>query len=496
MPIQACPKCGAWFRDTISRCPSDGEALEERPDPLLGKVLGRRYRIVDEIGAGGMGTVFRARHVLVGRDVAIKLMSGGAARDPNWRERLLREAQTTNLLKHENIVDITDFGDEGGAIYLVMELLEGETLEARVDRGPMSPLAALDVALPVAAALARAHELDVVHRDIKPSNIFLCRTPHGERVKVLDFGIARVAGGVRLTKTGAVLGTPEYMSPEQAIGGEVGPASDLYSLGVVLFEALAGRLPFLGSGARLLMQHAFEAAPNLADVAPTVPADLAAVVMRLLAKVPGSRFPDAHALAAALAAMRPAALAAGLSVAPPAVSPLEPFRQRAAALDARTRERFGDTPPPDVVTMERHLRATLDVLQRSVDDGHGVAEAIVAVEERRRSTISRIGGALDELSRDASLARSRLDEARSRHQSAASEAEAAAALAAVQAVEVEVDDLAFQIQALRGRLGAVEADLRVERAAKEPQADEATQRVATAEDTFTAAAEALALALR
>jgi hypothetical protein len=484
MPIQACPRCGAWFRDDVSRCPADGEALEERPDPLLGKVLGRRYRIVDEIGAGGMGTVFRARHVLVGRDVAIKLMSGVAARDPNWRERLLREAQTTNLLKHENIVDITDFGDEGGAIYLVMELLEGETLEARLRRGPFSSLEALDVALPVTAALARAHELDVVHRDIKPSNIFLSRSTQGERVKVLDFGIARVLGGARLTATGAVLGTPEYMSPEQAIGGEVGPASDLYSLGVVLFEALAGRLPFLGSGARLLMQHAFEPAPDLADVAPGVPADLVAVVMRLLAKVPGARFPDAHALMAALAAMRPAAVAAGASLVPPPRSAIDACRQRAAQLDAKTRERFGDAAPPEVAALEQNLRVTLEQLQRSVEEGTGVAAALVATDERRRSTISRIGGALDVLARDASLVRQRLDDARSR-----GDAVAAAAL------ESEADDLAFQMQALRGRLGAVEADLREELAAQEPRADDVATRVAQAEDTFTAAADALARAV-
>ncbi len=492
MPVRACPQCGAWFRDATSLCPTDGTELETRPDPLIGRVLGRRYRIVSEIGSGGMGTVFRARHVLVGRDVAVKLMSDAGTRDPTWRERLLREAQTTNLLKHENIVDITDFGDEGGAIYLVMELLEGETLESRLERGPLTPAAALDIALPVASALARAHELDVVHRDIKPSNVFLCKTPAGERVKVLDFGIARVLGAEPLTETGTILGTPEYMSPEQAIGGEVGPASDLYSLGVVLFEAVAGRLPFTSSGPHLLVQHAFEKPPRLRDVAPWVPEAFAAVVDRLLEKVPAARFSDAHALVAALIATRPAA--------PPPIeaepsldtSPTAPYRLRAESLDANTRARFGDTPPADVAKLQRQLRATLEALERSVDEGSGVAQALTAAEERHSATLARIGGAIDVLARDASDVRQRLEAARAHQRDPAHQLEAAETARAIYALEAESADLAFQIQALRARMGAVEAEMREARKAQGPHADDATDRVVSAQDAFIAAAEALA----
>jgi len=495
MPVRHCPQCGAWFRDATNQCPSDGAALEARPDPLIGRVLGRRYRVLSEIGAGGMGAVFRARHVLVGRDVAVKLMTGGATRDAVWRERLLREAQTTNLLKHESIVDITDFGDEGGAVYLVMELLEGETLAARLERGPLAPAEALDVALTVASALARAHELDVVHRDIKPGNIFLCRTPHGPRVKVLDFGIARVLGAARLTETGAVLGTPEYMSPEQAIGGEVGPASDLYALGVVLFEALAGRLPFLGSGARLLVAHAFERPPRLADVAPQAPASLAAVVDRLLEKVPGARFPDAHALIAALLAARPSLPATPGEVPSFASSPADPFRARAAALDAVTRERFGEAPPPAVASLHAALRQTLEALVRSVDEGSGVAQALDAADERHRSTLTRIGGALDVLARDASAVRARIEQARARRDGAAHLFEAEAATVELGELESEGADLAFQMQALRARMAAVEAEARGEREAHGPRADVAAERVATAQDAFDAAADELARAV-
>lgn len=355
MAIRVCPRCGARFRDAASRCPHDNTALEVHPDPLIGKVIGRRYRIVEELGAGGMGTVFRARHVVVGRDVAIKLLSREAGRDPVWRERYLREAQTTNLLKHESIVDITDFGDEGGAIFLVMELLEGETLEQRLARGAMRPLEAVEVALPVAAALARAHALGVVHRDIKPGNIFLANTPQGRRVKVLDFGIARGQTDARLTDTGVLLGTPQYVSPEQSVGQPAGPPSDLYSLGVVLFEMLAGRLPFRGNGAHLLVQHAHTAPPRLADLAPGVPEDLAALVARLLAKDPDARFADAPALIAALESARaPASLA-------PTLPPAAP------------------SPGPNL-----------------------------------RTTARRIGGALDVLTRDAAAVAARLEEARAR----------------------------------------------------------------------------------
>lgn len=457
--------------------------------------MGRRYRILSEIGSGGMGTVFRARHVLVGREVAVKLMTGRVARDPVWRERLLREAQTSNLLEHENIVDIIDFGDDGEALYLVMELLEGESLATRLERGTLPPRETLDVALSVTSALARAHQFDVVHRDIKPGNIFLCRTPHGLRVKVLDFGIARVLGAARLTETGAVLGTPEYMSPEQSIGGEVGPASDLYSLGVVLFEALTGRLPFLASGARLLVAHAFEKPPRLGEVAPQVAPDLAAIVDRLLEKVPSARFPDAHALRDALLTVR--ASMTPLAVGPPSfvLSSAEAFCDRADALDAAIRTRFGDAPPPEIAALRAELRATLHALERSMEEGSGVVRALDASDEQHRSTIARIGGALDVLAHDASVLRSRLDEARARERAAAHPFEAAAARAAIQTLEAEAADLTFQIQTLRARMEAVEAEARAARAAHGPRANALAEQVLTAQDNFETLAETLARAI-
>lgn len=553
MPIRVCPKCSARFRDAATspaswRCPHDGVALVERPDPLIGTLLGRRYRVVDEVGSGGMGTVYRARHVLVGRDVAIKLLNRSATRDRTWRERFLREAQTTNLLKHENIVDITDFGDEGGSVFLVMELLEGESLEERLARERLSALEAVDIALPVAAALARAHQLDVVHRDIKPANIFLSETPQGRKVKVLDFGIARARGDLKLTDTGVLLGTPEYMSPEQSLGSAVGPPSDLYALGVVLFEALAGRLPFLGNGAHLLVQHVQDPPPRLKDLAPEVPDELDAVVMRLLRKSPEERFADAHALIAALAAVRTAASLAPRPSRPSAVTRrlgdveldaalVEPFRQRLAALEALVRESFPHAVPEAVTARQSALRAAFDALLRASDDGQGVAHDLAAADDRHRSTLSRIGGALDVLSRDASALRGRIELARARHRTAELEAayradalsegtptpaqgndpfearttpdvlaemervvraareRADEALAELRGLEAEAEDLAFQIQALRGRMGAVQGELQAERQAQHSREGDLSARVAQAQDAFTAAAEALAQAV-
>ncbi|MEZ4391634.1 MAG: serine/threonine-protein kinase [Polyangiales bacterium] len=540
MPIRVCPQCNSRFRDAASRCPHDGAELQVRPDPLVGRVLGRRYRILDEIGSGGMGTVYRARHVLVGRDVAIKLLSRSATRDPMWRERFLREAQTTNLLKHENIVDVTDFGDEGGSVFLVMELLEGESLEERLTRETLSPVEAIDIALPVAAALARAHQLDVVHRDIKPGNIFLSSAPLGARVKVLDFGIARAAGDAKLTDTGVLLGTPEYMSPEQSLGQTVGPASDLYALGVVLYESIAGRLPFLGAGAHLLVQHVHDAPPRLQALCPEVPDALDAAVMRLLAKSPAERFADAHALIAALSAARrerPSSLGGRAGEARREGAALEPFRSRAETLEASLRASFPDALPAPVASLAEAMRRAYDELAVATREGGGVASELVATDTRHRTTLSRIGGALDELSRDASEVRGRIEAARLRHRAAELDARsaaealdgqrptpslgldpfdqkttpdvvaevergardarlrAAACLAELRALEAEADDLAFQIQALRGRMGAVSGELQAEREASEQRANELASRVAEAQDAFVAAADSLSLAV-
>jgi serine/threonine protein kinase len=215
-------------------------------DRLLGRVIADRYRLESRLGVGGMGAVYRARHLLIDRVVAIKILQPERRGEEHFRAWFLREARAVNRINHANIVDINDFGEtEDGLAYLVMELLVGEGLSNVIMRGPMDLAMSADILEQVVAALARAHDLGVVHRDMKPDNIYLInRGGRRNFVKVIDFGLARLSRDGRLAAKGAVFGTPEYMSPEQARGEDATPLSDLYALGVIFFEMCTGRLPF------------------------------------------------------------------------------------------------------------------------------------------------------------------------------------------------------------------------------------------------------------
>ncbi|GMV07877.1 MAG: hypothetical protein AMXMBFR53_41520 [Gemmatimonadota bacterium] len=264
-------------------------------------VLGR-YSLDREIGRGGMGVVYLAHEVALDRPVALKVMPPVLGAEPALRERFLREARTAAKLSHPNIVPIHAVAEAGDYVYFAMAYIQGETLGARVrERGPLRGREAVRVLQEVAWALAYAHAEGVVHRDVKPDNI-LIEAGTG-RALVTDFGIAQVRAERGPDESEAVVGTAEFMSPEQASGADVGPASDLYSLGVVGFHALAGKLPFEGkSVAEVLAKHLTVPAPPLASVAPEVPAHLCAAVDRCLRKDPADRFPDGGALAEALGA--------------------------------------------------------------------------------------------------------------------------------------------------------------------------------------------------
>lgn len=295
--MRRCPSCNLRFDDTMSVCPHDRTPLVDLPDPLVGRTLAGRYRVERRIGVGGMGTVYLAQHLLLRRQVAIKLLAPELTRDPVMRERFIREAQATNLLKHPNIVDIWDVAEEGARVFLVMEYLQGVALAERLASGPLSVREAMEVVVPVAQALERAHSLHVVHRDVKPENVFLCRDEIGAaRVKVLDFGIVHIKSEARLTGPGEIFGTPEYMAPEQSRGEPCGPATDLYAVGVMLFEMLTGVLPFNGAVSQLPVLHARTPAPRVSsrvrDVAPV----LDDLVADLLRKDPAERPRDATAL--------------------------------------------------------------------------------------------------------------------------------------------------------------------------------------------------------
>jgi len=296
--LKICTVCRARFRGDPPRCPLDGGELRELPDPLLGRTIGGRYVVTTKIGAGGMGTVYKARHEAVGRDVAIKFLSPDLAIDPTNRKRFLREAKAANRINHEHIIDITDFGEtDDGLVYLVMEFLVGRPLNEEIGQGAMPPIRAFGITLQIAQALARAHELDVVHRDIKPDNIYLLSGHDGDFVKILDFGLAQMKGELRLTATGTVFGTPEYMAPEQARGAPATFAVDLYAVGCVLFEMLTGTLPFVGTTPDLIIKHMREAPPAPSMKRDGISSDIDELVLRLLEKKPEDRFLDAYALA-------------------------------------------------------------------------------------------------------------------------------------------------------------------------------------------------------
>jgi putative two-component system response regulator len=260
------------------------------------------YRVIERIGRGGMASVYRAYHPGLDRFVAIKILPDFFADDPGYRERFQQEARSVARLKHPNILEVFDFGYEDGVAYLVLELVEGGTLGDRVGT-PMDLREAVQLLEQLAGALDHAHAHGVLHRDIKPSNILL----HKDGTPVLaDFGLARMAGSMRrLTSSGTVMGTPEYMSPEQAADDPIGPASDLYSFAIVAYEMLTGRVPFdADTPAAVLLSHVTKPMPSTLELRGELSAHVEEVLRRALAKRPEDRFQTA---AAFVAALKPAA---------------------------------------------------------------------------------------------------------------------------------------------------------------------------------------------
>jgi serine/threonine-protein kinase len=276
----------------------DGNKLRELNDPLIGRVIGGRYLIEQKLSSGGMGMVYRCRHTVINRDVAIKFLLPAFARDKVYRHRFLVEARVANQINHEHIVDITDFGEtDDGFVYMVMEYLRGRSLGDEIADGPVPVPRAIHIAIQVVQGLARAHDLGVIHRDIKPDNIFLITVQNdSDFVKLLDFGVARLAQELHITTRGTVIGTPEYMSPEQVRGTEVTASTDLYSLGCVLFEMLTGRIPFEGQEAVRIVKQMTEPPPTPSSLLSSIPQKLDQLVLKLLHKKPEGRHRDAHHL--------------------------------------------------------------------------------------------------------------------------------------------------------------------------------------------------------
>jgi hypothetical protein len=307
-----CPTCGEHYPDDFLVCPRDATTLRstaEPGDPWIGRVLADTYQITEQLGEGGMGRIFAARHLrLQGRRVAVKVLGEEFLREPEIIARFEQEVESASRVVHPHVIEVYDAGCTAeGVHFLVTELLEGEDLGARIARTKKGvPVdLAVTIARQTCLALATAHARGIIHRDVKPENVFLVEVDGQPFVKVLDFGISKVvqSGGTKLTRTGAVLGTPAYMSPEQARGGDVDLRADVYGVGATLYTALAGRAPFENEDAAMALSKLVSEEPErLRSIASSVPADLELVVQRAMAKDPRDRYTSALELEAALAA--------------------------------------------------------------------------------------------------------------------------------------------------------------------------------------------------
>jgi len=294
-----CRVCCAGYPIGFACCPRDGSELRLGRNALVGSVLDDRYRIEAVLGGGAVGVVYRATHVrLPNRRLAIKMPFGDVADEPAARGRFAREAEASCRLSHPNVVAAVDLDETAhGLPYLVMELADGPTLSEMIEEGPMPLQRALGFVAQIARGLAHAHQHGVVHRDLKPSNIIVQAR---ERPRIADFGVALLAGGPRYTDRGRVVGTPAYMAPEQALDDSLDGRIDVFALGVIAYELVAGVLPHDGEGYELLIKNVNEPAPLVRDRAPDVPVslDVEAFLQLLLQRDRAQRPSDANHIAA------------------------------------------------------------------------------------------------------------------------------------------------------------------------------------------------------
>jgi serine/threonine-protein kinase len=399
-------------------CPLDGTQLNSPEDPLPGRTIAGRYLIAERIGGGGMGVVYRGRHQVIDRDVAIKFLHPRLTRDPTQRKRFLGEARAANQINHEHIIDITDFGEtDDGLIYLVMEYLHGHSLAQEIADRSVAPARAVRIAIQIAQGLGRAHELDVIHRDVKPANAFLVRRGDAsDFVKLLDFGIARFERETRITDRGAVVGTPEYIGPEHLRYGEVGAASDLYSLGCVLFEMLTGAPPFTGSSSAVMVQQMTKPPPRPSNLVAGLPPALDEVVLKLLRKAPHERHRDAFHVVDDLAQMlhlMPSSLepissrprASGQASARPTIHvPVEEdgWRQRANEYRVMAERLYPDGVPSGLSAAIQSIEQSVLEIRALRGELTTAALSLTDREDELRGLRSRVFHALDELARDES----------------------------------------------------------------------------------------------
>jgi serine/threonine-protein kinase len=313
--VKICPVCSTEYPDDVKFCPNDGQTLRSAGPAanLVGQVVADRYHVVKKLGEGGMGQVYLAEHVKMGRRSAIKVMNPSMVHDPDAVARFNREASNASRINHPNVCAIYDFGETSdGLIYLAMEFIEGEPLTDLLERDGALPVPrAVSIFQQTADALQAAHDLGIVHRDLKPDNIMLARKKAGgDTVKVVDFGIAKAVGGdqagQKVTKTGLVVGTPEFMSPEQLSGDAVDGRSDLYSLALVFYRMLTGKLPFeAATSQEVMIKRLIEEPAKFAQTRPdlTFPPGLQAVLDTALARSPVERYQTVAKFAADVASV-------------------------------------------------------------------------------------------------------------------------------------------------------------------------------------------------
>ncbi len=298
-----CPKCQADILDDSQFCSKCGAPIHPgdkiflshtrtilRPinEMVPGKILADKYKVIEVAGKGGMGIVYKAKDTKLKRNVALKFLPPELTKDKEAKERFVLEAQAAAALSHPNICTIHEINEEEGKSFIVMEYVEGQSLKNKIDRGPIDIEEALDIAIQVAEGMEQAHKKGIVHRDIKSANIMV--TDAGQ-AKIMDFGLAKVKGGTLLTREGTTLGTVAYMSPEQARGEEVDQRSDIWSLGIVMYEILSGQLPFRGDReASILYSVVHEEAKPVTAWNPDIPPELQQIINRSLKKKSEARY--------------------------------------------------------------------------------------------------------------------------------------------------------------------------------------------------------------
>ncbi|MBX3269606.1 MAG: protein kinase [Sandaracinaceae bacterium] len=560
--MKVCPTCGLKYPDANDRCFVDKAVLEPMPDERIGVLLKGRYQIESPLGEGGMATVYRARNTLVERPVAVKVMNAHLKGDESLKERFRREAKNAAAIAHPNIIEIYDYGEtDEGVPFLVMELLDGEPLDQLIARGPMSPGQVAALGVQMARGLARAHDFDVIHRDLKPENIFVCQAPDGSLsiAKLLDFGIARSMQDSRLTSAGQIFGTPQYMAPERVTSPDAGAESDLYALGVILFEMVTGRLPFESKDIPgFFIKHMQEPPPRPSSLVPAIPRRLEELILALLEKEPSKRPVDAHAVTHALEPLVPAGAGAVLPPPPPSaprpvpVAPtlppttLERWAGRAALFEQMLARAFpSGGAPPEVAAALAEIRAILVRIHELRGEGLKAQRQLESMEQNARDGRTRLGHAVHVLAEDLSNARSAARSATTEiepylradanaydayeraHQAFLAlgggepflEPTQAAAAAArdvgetldrwslakaaaqkaerwVDAKRREVSDLEFQLDALRGQLERLESTYEVDRASAEEALREVGEEMGRLEARLTELGAAFVAPLR